>query len=156
VNTSRLTVSILIFFLQIIISASNIITAHVIINRDTHAMLNDFLQKLKSLHNQQCYNILNNLIYYHKLISVDVTYATLSGEVYKSAHQHYNILFNAELVDEVARAIYVKDICDYEEFCIITQKMKSLKSAFNTLEVYFIFYFTCYYVIYLTIYVYEC
>lgn len=111
-------------------SANNIITTHVIINRDTHAMLNDFLQKLKSLHNQQCYNILNNLIYYQKLISVDVTYATVSGEVYKSAHQHYNILFNAELVDDVARAIYVKDICDYEEFCTITWKMKSLKSAF--------------------------
>jgi len=112
-------------------SVNDIVTDYVILNNNAHGAVKDFLKKLSEMRDIRCYNILNNLIIYHRLISYDVTYKKASENIFTSAVNHYNLLFNAEILNDDKHTVRVNDIKNYDEFRDIVKKMKSLKLAFS-------------------------
>lgn len=103
---------------------------NVILTAESYKVLDDYLLKLKSLSNKHFYNILNNMITYQHLVSIDARHAfALNSDVYNYAEQCYNKIFAAELFTTDGTAINVTDINNYEEFYGIIDKMKCLKDT---------------------------
>jgi len=110
-------------------AARDIVSNHVILNEKLYNAINNFLITLKSADSKHCYNILNNLICYHRLVSFDASYHTASSDVFKYTVDCYNELFSKEIPLNDSHQIEFNG--DYAEFCMIIQKMKSLKLSFE-------------------------